>query len=152
MKQTPVWLYAAPSYLERLGHPQSLEDLSRAEFMAFDRTEALIDGLNALGLNLTQRNFPIVSENHLVAWALVRHGLAIGIMQEDIGDAEPAVVRATTLLEPSVIPLWLTTHREVKTSRRVRVVFDLLATELAGPRGSATNGNETPTKPPPRLG
>ena len=31
-----------------------------------------------------------------------------------------------------MIPMWLTTHREVHTSRRVRVVFDLLAEGLAG--------------------
>jgi hypothetical protein len=27
-------------------------------------------------------------------------------------------------------PIWLTTHRELNTSRRVRMVFDLLAEEL----------------------
>jgi hypothetical protein len=29
--------------------------------------------------------------------------------------------------------MWLVTHREVNTSRRIRVVFDLLAEELATP-------------------
>ena len=28
------------------------------------------------------------------------------------------------------VPVWLTSHRELRTSRRVRVVFDLLAEGL----------------------
>ena len=28
------------------------------------------------------------------------------------------------------IPVWLVSHRELRTSRRIRVVFDLLAKEL----------------------
>lgn len=35
-------------------------------------------------------------------------------------------------LEPLVFSMWLLVHREVNTSRRVRVVYDLLAAELAG--------------------
>lgn len=49
------------------------------------------------------------------------------MMMESIGDAEPSVVRALPGLPPYPVPLWLTSHREVRTSRRVRVVFDLLA-------------------------
>jgi hypothetical protein len=30
-----------------------------------------------------------------------------------------------------MFPIWLVAHRELNTSRRVRVVFDLLAEELA---------------------
>ena len=30
-----------------------------------------------------------------------------------------------------MFPMWLTTHRELNTSRRVRTVFDFLAKELA---------------------
>ncbi|MDX5151671.1 MAG: hypothetical protein R3188_04270, partial [Acidiferrobacterales bacterium] len=58
-------------------------------------------------------------------------GLGIGIMTEDIGDAEPLVRQALPELEPIVFPIWLTTHRELNTSRRVRMVYDLLADELA---------------------
>ncbi len=136
--QTSAWLYGAPTYLEALGHPATAKDMSRADFVGVDHGDALLEGLNALGLELTRDNFPIVSESHLVAWELVKQGLVVGLMQEDIGDAEPAVCRALPGLEPILIPIWLTTHREVKTSRRVRVVFDLLATELArSPRGSS---------------
>jgi DNA-binding transcriptional LysR family regulator len=90
-----------------------------------------LQGLNRLGLGLTERNFPIVAENYLVMWELVKHGLGIGVMDGTIGDAEPQVRRVLPDLEPLVFTMWLVAHRELNTSRRVRVVFDLLAEELA---------------------
>jgi hypothetical protein len=30
------------------------------------------------------------------------------------------------------VPMWLVTHRELRTSRRIRVVFDLLVEGLGG--------------------
>jgi DNA-binding transcriptional LysR family regulator len=93
----------------------------------------LMNGLNALGLSLTERNFPIITENYLVMWELVKHGLGIGILDGNIGDAEPLVRRALPDFEPFMFPIWLVAHREVNTSRRVRAVFDLLAEELALP-------------------
>ncbi|MCB9591109.1 MAG: LysR family transcriptional regulator [Sandaracinaceae bacterium] len=123
-------LYAAPSYLERIGHPSAPADLSRAELFAFDRTTVMIDGLRALGIELTPKNFPIVTENHLVQWEMAKHGLGICIVMDEVGDAEPRVTRVL----PDVafpVPLWLVAHRELRTARRIRVVFDRLAEELA---------------------
>ena len=90
-----------------------------------------LKGLNAMGFNLTERNFPIVTENYLVMWELVKHGLGIGILDGSIGDAEPKVTRVLPDLAPLMFPIWLVAHRELNTSRRIRLVFDLLAKELA---------------------
>ncbi len=131
IKEVPARLYASIDYLQRIGLPTCPEDLKHADFIDFDDTDRLLNGLNALGLNLTRENFPIQTKNHLVQWQLVKQSLGIGVMPEDIGDAEPLVQQALPELEPIVFPIWLTTHRELNTSRRVRLVFDLLAAELA---------------------
>ena len=131
IKDVPARLYASKDYLKRIGIPKSAVDLERADFIDFDDTGMLLNGLNALGLNLTRSNFPMRTENHIVQWQMVKQGLGIGIFPENIGDAEPLIQRAFPELEPIVFPIWLTTHRELNTSRRVRLVFDLLATELA---------------------
>jgi DNA-binding transcriptional LysR family regulator len=133
IRDIPARLYATPAYLERIGNPRLPHDLRLAEFISIDSTGAFMKGLNALGMNLTERNFPISTENYLVMWELVKHGLGIGILDGTLGDAEPRVRRALPDLEPLVFPIWLVAHREVNTSRRIRVVFDLLAEELAGP-------------------
>ncbi len=137
-------LYAAPAYLTGLGNPTSAADLSRAEFFGFDRTDLMLKGLRALGLHLTTKNFPIVTDNHLVQWELAKQGVGICIVMDEVGDAEPRVRRVLPDLPPIPVPVWLATHRELHTSRRIRVVFDLLADELGRPAhggGSTGSGN-----------
>lgn len=131
IKDVSARLYATPGYLEQIGKPTSPEDFQQADFISFDSTGGVMNFLNGLGLNLTKNNFPILTENYIVHWELVKQGLGIGIMTEEIGDAEPLVQQALPELEPIVFPIWLTTHRELNTSRRVRIVYDLLAIELA---------------------
>ena len=133
IRDVPARLYAAPAYLERIGNPKVPYDLRHADFISIDNSGMFLKGLNALGLNLAQRNFPIFTENYLVMWELVKHGLGIGVLDGNIGDAEPLVRRALPDFEPLMFPIWLVAHREVNTSRRIRVVFDLLAEELAAP-------------------
>lgn len=124
-------LYAAPGYLKKLGHPASPKGFSDADFIGFNRLEEFINGLNERGFSLTYRNFPIITENHLVHWELVKQGVGIGVMPENIGDAEPLVDRVLPDIEPFEIEVWLVAHRELKTSRRIRMVFDFLAEELS---------------------
>ncbi|QDG54961.1 LysR family transcriptional regulator [Persicimonas caeni] len=131
VKESRAWLYASPAYLEELGHPTSPEDLSNGEFIGFDRTDALMEGLNALGLDLTGRSFPIITESQLVQWELCKQGAGICVMMEEVGDAEPRVQKALPDLPPFPVPMWLVSHREVRMSRRVRVVFDALADGLS---------------------
>ncbi len=127
-------LYATPGYLKRIGNPKTPADLSDAEFLAFDRTDLMIKGLRALGLDVGPANFPIVTDNHLVQWELAKQGVGICIVMDEVGDAEPAVRRVLPGLPPIPVPLWLATHRELRTSRRIRVVFDALAQGLRRPK------------------
>jgi DNA-binding transcriptional LysR family regulator len=125
--------YATPGYLRQLGDPQRITELEQADFLAFDRTEQMIAYMEKLGLTLTTKNFPIVSENHLVQWELAKAGAGICFVMSEVGDAEPTVRRVTPDFPAIPVPMWLVAHRELATSRRIRVVFDLLADTL-GPR------------------
>lgn len=69
----------------------------------------------------------------MASWALVRAGLGIGAMMVDIAQAVPDVVRVLDEVPPVQFPIWLVTHRELRTARRIRLVFDLLADALASP-------------------
>ena len=124
-------LYATPAYLASIGNPQKPEHFNSATFIEFADSAALIEWLNGTGMSLTGENFPLISHNYLVHWELVKRGLGIGIMPDTIGDAEPKVQRACPTLAPFEFPVWLVSHRELKTSRRVRIVFDLLADALS---------------------
>ena len=131
IRDVPARLYATRGYLDSIGNPSLPYDLREAEFISIDGSGAFLKGLNAMGFDLTERNFPILTENYLVMWELVKQGLGIGILDGSIGDAEPKVQRVLPDLEPFLFPIWLVAHRELRTSRRIRIVFDLLAAELS---------------------
>ncbi len=122
----PAGFYATHAYLARHG-----PDLTRADFIGFDESGAMAEALTTRGFTVRADQFKLLSEDHLVQWALVKQGLGIGIMMCEIADADADVARAAP--EFSVpVPMYLLAHREVKTSRRVRVVYDLLAEGLSG--------------------
>jgi DNA-binding transcriptional LysR family regulator len=118
-------LYAAESYLDHLGHPASPAEFSNADFISFDHTDRLISMLDGLGFKLTPRNFSVTTESRVVQWELVKQGVGIGIMPEQIGDAEPGVERALPSLEPLMGEIWIVAHRELKTNRRARMIREI---------------------------
>ena len=131
VRETSAHLYASTAYLDAMGRPATPEDVSRCDFIGFEANDRLLTGLNALGLSLTRRNFRLVSDNGSVAWEMVRQGLGVGVMMREIADVTPEVEQILPDLDPIPVPVWLATHRELNTSRRIRLVYDLLAEALA---------------------
>lgn len=124
-------LYASSDYLDNAGRPRNMQDMIRGRFIGFTDAGGYMQFLNELGLELTERNFPIRAESHLVQWAMARQSLGIVTALEHIGDADPAMERVLPKLPPIITPMWLVVHREVFTSRRVAIVFEFLKNELA---------------------
>lgn len=131
-------MFAAHLLPPMLGRPTNAAAFAEADFIGFNRGDAMIELLARLGFSLTAENFHIVCENQVVQWAMVKQGLGIGVNAAPIGDALPGVERIFPTLEPVMFPVWLVSHRELHTSRRVRRVFDVLADELARDHSSGT--------------
>lgn len=124
-------LYAAKSYLRQLGNPQSIAELNKANFIDTEKPGRLMTLLNSQGFNLTKDNFPVISNSHIVQWELVKQGVAISATTEEIGDNEPLVERVVISDLPLItMDLWLVTHNELRTNRRIRRVFDFLVSEF----------------------
>lgn len=122
-------LYASEQYLEEIGVPQSTEDLIDANFIC-DKSEMVTNVLAGCGIKLTQRNFSITSESVITQWELVKRGLGIALLPDQLAVAEPQFHKVLPDIQPFTGPLWLVVHKELRTSRRVRVVFDFLVDEL----------------------
>ncbi len=131
VRETSIHLYASTEYLDQYGRPGSPSDLSEAVFIGFDRSDRLPARLNELGLTLTKDNFKLISESGAVAWEMVKQGLGIGVMAKEIAECTPGVECVLPDLDPIPVPIWLVTHRELHTSRRIRLVYDLLAESLS---------------------
>lgn len=122
--------FASRSFLQRHGRPQSFEDLAQLDFIGFDRNEDIIPVMAEKGLKLTLENFKFNSASGLVDFAMVRAGLGIGFLTADMAELDPELELALPAFEPIPVPVWLVTHRELHTSRRIRLVYDLIAEEL----------------------
>ena len=131
-------IYATPEYLLSLEQPMSMQSMNNADFIGFSSTDN-DDYLTALldqGFPITKNNFTVTTDNHLVHWALVKQGVGIGVMPVEIGDAESSVTRVFPGTSVFKGEIWLVSHRELRTSSRVRTVFDFLATEFMNSQGS----------------
>ncbi|MGK0361315.1 MAG: DNA-binding transcriptional LysR family regulator [Bradymonadia bacterium] len=129
IREDRAGFYATPAWIAAHGPFDTPADLARLEVFAFDRSDALVTGFKHLGVDLSQATFPIISGNHLVQWAMCRQGLGVCVMMDIVGDADPTVDRLFANVSVPV-PTWLVCHRELRTSRRIRLVFDRLAQML----------------------
>jgi DNA-binding transcriptional LysR family regulator len=133
--------YAADSWLAKNGTPRSVADLCKAELLGFEPVDRFSEHLRAAGILISADRFRIVSSNSVVLWEMVRQGVGVCMMLQAIADRTPGVIRLLPDLAGTPVPVWLVTHRELHTSRRVRLVFDILADELS----RSSSGNRPPS-------
>lgn len=127
--EVTAFLCASRDYLNSLGPVRTLDDLSHAHFIGLGDDERMIVGLRTIGLNLTPDDFAVSTPSGVVIRELVRKALGIAIMPHD-ASLLPEIVPVLPDQFSVAVPIWLTAHRELQTSRRIRVVFDILAHEL----------------------
>lgn len=130
LNQSHVYLYATPQYLQKIGNPSGGAELENADFVGLVDNSTYLVALKQIGIEPGANNFPYKTESHLTHWSLVKEGAAIGAMPELIGDKEPLVQRVSDKIPPLPLHTWIVAHRELRTSRRIRTVFDFLVNEL----------------------
>lgn len=123
--------YAVPKYIDRYGNPELTGDMSGHQFVSFGDFERIVSYLNLVGLDLSEKNFRYASNSQLVEWEIAGKGHAIAIMNERIAAKFPAFRPVLTDIAPFTLPFWLVAHRDLQTSRRIRLVFDILAEALS---------------------
>ena len=123
--------YASEGWVKAHGHPRRADEAAHLTFVGSDRSGQFLAYLRQHGLPLGEANFSCYCEHSLAHWALVRQGMGIGAMMDEIAHDTAGVVRVLDDVPPVRFPIWLVTHRELRTSRRIRVVFEALAQGLA---------------------
>ena len=123
-------IYATQRLLDEVGVPQCLEDLADKDFVGIEDTASLIEGLVEQGLHLRIEQFRVNAASGNCMLQLIREGLGFGFLPMDAGELFDDLVSVLPDHFDPEIPVWLVSHRELRTSRRIRVVYDLLAEEL----------------------
>ena len=133
-------LYAASEYLGRVGRPHTPRDVANFDFVGNADPERLMAPLHNMGVPVQAESFVMSSASGVVAWELVKAGFGVSMQPEALGEAEPGVEKVLPDFPSLEFPIWLVTHRELQTSRRIRIVFDLLAHGLAEAAGRRNRG------------
>lgn len=130
IKTTNAYIYAHTNFIKKYGPTFKYDALEGIPFVGVPNNSRWVEALNELGLKVDDSNFPITTENHLVHWSIVKQGIAIGVMPEIAALKEQNIVRVFPDLPSLPIDTWVVTHRELKTSRKIRFVFDNLVKYL----------------------
>ena len=119
--------YAHRDYLRRHGTPRQFEDLLAHDIIGSDRDETLLRGFASFGFPVAKEAFSFRTDDLIAQWEAVRAGLGIGFIADYVARGDKLVLPLLPQLKVPPLPIWLTVHREIRTSRRIRAVYDFLA-------------------------
>lgn len=156
VRESTAHLYASEAWVRRRGMPASPKAILSKDVVCISDPELFAQYVRAVGVSASAKDFRLVADNAVVAWELVKRGLGVGFMMREIADRTAGVIELFPGKPPIDVPVWLVTHRELRTSRRIRAVFDLLAeafTELDAAirrKSKAIAKAPRPARPHPR--
>jgi DNA-binding transcriptional LysR family regulator len=145
--ELPLTACAHQAYLGARGVPQAPADLLNHDLIGFDRSETIIAGARAMGFELSRDNFALRTDSQTAAWEMLRGGLGIGFAQRSLVRDTPGMREILPMLRPPPLEVWLTTHRELFLSARIRVIYDRLAASLTDYIQRAPSGAGRPDSP-----
>lgn len=125
-----VGVYAHKKYLARYGTPEQPEDLLKHAIIGYDTEDVMIRGFAQSGQVVTKESFAFRSDDLIVQWQAVLAGAGIGFLAEYSARDNPDLVKLLPTLRVLSLPMWLAVHREIRTSKPIRAVYDYLAQEL----------------------
>jgi DNA-binding transcriptional LysR family regulator len=127
----PLGFYAHRDYLKANGKP-TVANMLEHQWIGYDRSDQLLRGFRDAGFKVEKTMFALRCDNQVVGWHAVLAGLGIGVAMQRVAALSPQLVRVLAGLPVPPLPLWITAHRELRGTPRLKVVFDFLAEALAG--------------------
>lgn len=132
----PLRACAHQSYLDKHGTPLTPQDLYDHEIIGLDRQDDIIRVSKAIGFPLERQNFKLRTDSQTLIWEMVKQGLGVSFAQFNLIEKTPGMVHIVPELKIPSMEMWLVAHREVHKANRIRVIYDLLASELSAYTGA----------------
>ena len=118
--------YAHRDYLRRRGTPRSPAELAGHELVDYDQSDVIRQGFAAFGQARQREDSGVRTDDLIAYFEAVRAGLGVGFLADFAARTDNALVPLLPMLKIPPLPLWLAVHREIRTSRRIRAVYDFL--------------------------
>lgn len=124
-----IGLHAHRDYVERHGMPASLDDLGGHALIGFDRAP-WSRRLPGLGIEPTREMFAFRSDQDVAQLAALKAGFGLGMCQIPLAARYPELVRVLPGRLEVDLEIWVVMHEDLRTSLRMRLMFDHLAEAL----------------------
>ena len=139
--KSAIGFYAHRSYVEQYGLPKEIAELEKHCLIGFDRDDLALRSLGALPRPVTRDHFGFRCDSDLAQFAALKAGVGIGGCQHNIArrfsDLVPVLARAIRF----ELEVWVAMHEDMRSTGRVRLLFDHLAAGLSAfVRGARTGG------------
>jgi DNA-binding transcriptional LysR family regulator len=123
-----IGLHAHPRYLKAHGTPYTLEQLRDHPLIGFDKQPS-VRRLPETGIAFTRELFTFRCDSDVGQYAALRAGFGIGACQVALAKRDH-LVRVLPEAVEFQLGVWMVMHRDLKSNRRVRLLFDHLAAHL----------------------
>ncbi len=126
-------IYATQSYLDKVGTPETLEDLASHRLVCQNTNSSQV----AAGLSLVQMlmTYPIQSKltvNHYYGvLQAVKNNLGLGVLPAYVASNSPQLVRVLPDVESAEVPVFLAYPEELRQSKRISAFRDFVQEEIA---------------------
>ncbi|MEP2475014.1 MAG: LysR family transcriptional regulator [Paracoccaceae bacterium] len=126
-------IYATQTYLDKIGNPSSLEELSNHRLVCQNTNSSQV----AAGLSLVQMlmTYPIQSKltvNHYYGvLQAVKNNLGLGVLPGYVAMNSTKLVRVLPDVESAEVPVFLAYPEELRQSKRISAFRDFVQAEIA---------------------
>ena len=124
-------LHAHKKLIQRFGMPQSAEDLRQCPIIGFDRESSIRRLKDLGGFPLSRDLFAFRCDSDIGQFAALKAGVGFGMCQYPLALRYPDLVSVLPGDIEFELDVWIVMHEDLKTSRRMRLMFDHLAGEMA---------------------
>lgn len=122
-------LHAHPSYAKAYGLPRTLEELGAHPLIGFDRAASLRK-LPKLPIPLSRERFAFRCDSDLGQFRALCAGFGLGVCQLPLARREQ-LVRVLPEAFRFELEVWLVMHKDQRSTRRLRLMFEHLASGLS---------------------
>ncbi len=138
-----VKLFASRAYVDRMGRPDTPLELAQHDLILPASDPRLVTAMAQIGLDFDRMSVVVMCDDLRHRLACMRADLGISTCHDWIGQRDPDLVPVLPALTLTQLDLWLVATDDVKRSRALRGVFDLLAErvpDLANAAGPDAGG------------
>ena len=129
--KTGIGLYAHRDYAEKFGLPKEIAELGKHCLIGYDRDDRPLRSLGALPAPLTRELAGFRSDSDPAQFAALRAGVGIGGCQHNIAHRYPELVGVLAKTIRFELEIWVAMHEDMRSTSRVRLLFDHLAAGLS---------------------